>query len=156
MLQRLELFCARGFGLGLLPIAPGTWGTLAGVVLFIFLVECSYSAYLAITLLLFLLGLRLCAVATQILAVHDDKSVVWDEIVGYLVTMFMVPYSWYWMVLGFFVFRFFDIVKPYPIHLIDSKMHNSFGIMFDDVVAGLYGFVTMQLLIYITTLGQQL
>ena len=79
------------------------------------------------------------------LAVHDHPGIVWDEVVGYLVTMVALPADVYWMLAGFILFRFFDIVKPWPIRVIDARMGGGLGIMFDDVLAGLFAAVLLQL-----------
>ncbi|MES9927912.1 MAG: phosphatidylglycerophosphatase A, partial [Candidatus Thiodiazotropha sp. 6PDIVS] len=77
-------------------------------------------------------------VTSRDLGVHDHGGIVWDEIVGYLVTMVFAPAGWYWILVGFLLFRFFDIVKPWPIRWIDKKVGGGFGIMVDDLVAGLF------------------
>jgi phosphatidylglycerophosphatase A len=73
---------------------------------------------------------------------------VWDEIVGYLITMAAAPSGWLWIVLGFVLFRLFDILKPWPVSLADKKLHGGFGVMLDDVIAGLYALLVLQLIAY--------
>jgi len=81
--------------------------------------------------------------------VHDHPGIVWDEIVGYFITMFMVPKEWMWIVSGFILFRFFDILKPWPISVADKQLKGGFGIMFDDVIAGIFALVVIQIALYL-------
>lgn len=133
-------FLALGFGSGLIKPAPGTWGTLAGVPLYMAFVHVpglSLITYLAITLIAFLVGIYLCGKAATDVGVHDHGAIVWDEIVGLLVTMIAITPSLPNLVLGFLLFRLFDILKPWPIRLLDRSVHGGFGIMVDDLLAGL-------------------
>jgi phosphatidylglycerophosphatase A len=124
-------FIAFGFGSGLMPVAPGTWGTLAAVPIYLLLANCAWGVYITLTLAAFLMGI-----------------IVWDEIVGYLLTMFLAPVSVGWMVIGFLLFRLFDIWKPQPIGYVDKKVQGGLGIMLDDVLAAVPAFAVMQLLIW--------
>jgi phosphatidylglycerophosphatase A len=128
-------FIAFGFGTGLMPIAPGTWGTLAAIPLYLLLQESHWLIYLAFTILAFILGVWVSDKVSKDLGVHDYKGIVWDEVVGYLLTMFMAPKGLLWMVLGFILFRIFDIWKPQPIAYVDQKTQGGLGIMLDDVLA---------------------
>jgi phosphatidylglycerophosphatase A len=127
---------AFGFGSGLLPKAPGTYGTLVGVALYLLIAPLSSVLYLLIVLLAFLAGVWICQRASDDLGVHDHSGIVWDEIVGYLVGMAFAPSGWLWIALGFVLFRLFDILKPWPIVLIDQRVKGGFGIMLDDLLAG--------------------
>jgi phosphatidylglycerophosphatase A len=129
---------AFGFGSGRIPFAPGTFGTLIGIPAFLFLSKLSLWQYLLITLLMFLFGIWLCQQAARDLGVHDHPGIVWDEIVGYLITMMVAPEGGLWILVGFGLFRFFDILKPWPIRTIDKKIEGGLGIMLDDVLAGIY------------------
>lgn len=139
-----------GFGTGLAPKAPGTFGTLVGVALYWLLcsLQLSLVLYIAITILCFAVGVWMCAYTAKALGVHDHPAIVWDEVVGYLVTMTFAPSGWLWMVIGFALFRLFDIWKPWPIRVIDRKVHGGFGIMFDDVLAGVYAAIVLALITY--------
>lgn len=139
-------FLALGFGSGLAPAAPGTVGTLAAVPLYLLFQPLPPAYYLGVLLLTFLLGIWLCDVTARQLGVHDHPGIVWDEFVGYWITMFAAPTGWLWVVLGFALFRIFDVLKPWPIRWIDKRVGGGFGIMLDDVLAGLFGFVILQLL----------
>ena len=126
-----------GFGSGLAPVAPGTAGTLAAIPLYLLLKDLPLAGYLAVVALLFLIGLPVCAHAARRLGVHDHPAIVWDEIVGYLVTMIAAPPGLGWIVAGFVLFRFFDILKPWPIRWCDHRVSGGFGIMLDDLLAGM-------------------
>jgi phosphatidylglycerophosphatase A len=131
-------FMAFGFGSGLLPKAPGTYGTLVGIPIYLLMQPLSLIYYVALVCLAFIIGIWVCDVTARDLGVHDHGGIVWDEIVGYLVTMVFAPTGLLWLLLGFLLFRFFDIVKPWPIRWIDKRVGGGFGIMVDDLVAGLF------------------
>ncbi len=133
------LFLAFGFGSGLAKKAPGTFGTLAAVPLYLALVQAqSLIVYSVVTLLVILVGVWICGQAAEKLGEHDFGGIVWDEIAGFLVTMWLVPFTWQAVALGFILFRVFDIVKPWPIRWIDRQVHGGLGIMLDDVLAGVF------------------
>jgi phosphatidylglycerophosphatase A len=144
LLKRPACFLAYGFGSGLAPVAPGTFGTLAALPLFWLLKDLSLPVYLLLTVLAFIAGIWICQQAVDWLGRDDPSAVVWDEIVGYLVTMTAAPAGWQWMVIGFVLFRLFDIWKPWPISLADRKLHGGLGIMLDDVLAGIYAAIVLQ------------
>ncbi len=136
---------AFGFGSGLSPRAPGTMGTLVAVPLYLLMVEyLAMEGYLVMLLMTFLVGIYLCGKTARDLGVHDHGGIVWDEFVGYWITMLMVPVIWYWVLAGFVLFRIFDILKPFPIGLLDKKVGGGLGIMIDDVVAGVYAAIVLQ------------
>lgn len=139
-------FLACGFGSGAMPYAPGTFGTLAAIPLYLLMHALSLPVYLGITVLLFLVGIWLCEKTARALGVHDHSGIVWDEIVGFLVTMTAIPFNAWWILLGFVFFRVFDIIKPWPIHWLDRRVPGGFGIMLDDVLAGIYAWVCVKLL----------
>jgi len=131
------VFIAMGLGSGLSPKAPGTAGTLLTVPLVYLLQQQSLLIYTLVTLFVIATGSWVCGYAAEKLRVHDHSGIVYDEVAGFLITMFMVPAGWYWMLAGFILFRFFDAVKPWPISWIDKNVGGGFGILIDDVVAGL-------------------
>ena len=141
-------FLALGFGSGLIPWAPGTWGTLAAIPLYLLLAQLSLPWYLLAVLLAFAVGVYLCDVTARDAGVHDHPAIVWDEVVGYLITMAAVPLGWQWVLAGFVWFRVFDIVKPWPISLLDRYVKGGFGIMIDDVLAGLFALGAMHALVW--------
>ena len=127
---------AFGFGTGLAPVAPGTFGTLPALLFWIPLSQVHWSIYLAILVVMAVAGIWICQQASDVMGVHDHGGIVWDEIVGYLVAVFLIPFSLTAMVIGFFLFRAFDIVKPWPISWADKKVSGGLGIMLDDIIAG--------------------
>ena len=135
---------AFGFGSGAAPIAPGTWGTLAAVLIYWPLSQLSSDHYLLMLLVTSLMGIYICGQTAKDLGVHDHGSIVWDEFVGFWITMFAAPVGWVWVVVGFILFRFFDIIKPWPISWIDTKITGGFGIMLDDVIAGVMAAAVLQ------------
>jgi len=142
-------FLSLGFGSGLAPFAPGTFGTLAAVPLYLLLREgVSLPAYLLLVGLLSLAGVWLCGVTARALGLHDHPAIVWDEIAGYLLTMAAAPAGWGWVVTGFLLFRLFDILKPWPIRRIDRGVGGGVGIMLDDLLAALYAWLVLQGLAY--------
>jgi phosphatidylglycerophosphatase A len=131
------VFIAMGFGSGLSPKAPGTAGTLMTVPLVYFLQQQSLLVYALVTLFVVLTGSWVCGYAAKKLQVHDHSGIVYDEVAGFLITMFMMPQSGALMIAGFILFRFFDAVKPWPISWFDKNLQGGFGILLDDVIAGL-------------------
>lgn len=144
--QNPTYFIAFGFGSGLMPKAPGTWGTLIAIPLYLLLMQCSSTLYLSITLCAFLFGIVICEKVTRDLGIDDYKGIVWDEIVGYLLTMFLAPVGIFWIIAGFLLFRLFDIWKPQPIRWVDQRVSGGFGIMLDDVLAAIPAWLILQLL----------
>lgn len=141
-----RFFVAFGFGSGLMPWAPGTFGTLMALPVYALLVQGGWGIYLVIMLMAFLMGIAVCDYVSNALGEHDYSGIVWDEIVGYLFTMFLAPPGWLWMMIGFVLFRLFDIWKPQPIRLIDKHVHGGLGIMLDDVMAAIPAWCLLQLL----------
>ena len=142
------LLLAFGFGSGLAPKAPGTIGTLAAIPLYLLLAKLPLIGYAIVVLLSFMVGCWLCGEAAKQLGVHDFGGIVWDEFVGYWITMFAAPAGWLWIALGFVLFRLFDIWKPWPIRTADKQVQGGLGIMLDDVLAGLYAWLCLQALAY--------
>jgi phosphatidylglycerophosphatase A len=146
------MWLACGFGTGAARVAPGTFGTLVGLPFYYFMQPLSSWSYLAIVAVFFIIGIGLCGHAAKKLNVHDHPGIVWDEVVGYLVTMFMAPAGWLWVVVGFALFRLFDIWKPWPIRFLDQQVGGGFGIMVDDLLAGIYAAGLLQLAAYLYSL----
>ena len=138
-------FLAFGFGSGLSPIAPGTMGTLVAIPFAILLRDLSAPIFWGLLFALFWLGVWICGRVSHKLGVHDHGGIVWDEFVGFWITMIAVPATWQWILAGFVLFRLFDIVKPWPVKVADAKMKGGFGIMFDDVLAALYAVIILQI-----------
>ena len=130
-------FLAFGFGSGLSPRAPGTAGTVIAIPLYLLICDLNLVAYTLLLVLSAAAGIWLCGRASGELGVHDHPGIVWDEFVGYWITMWALPTSWVWVAAGFLLFRLFDILKPWPISLCDKRVHGGLGIMLDDVLAGI-------------------
>ena len=137
---------AFGFGSGAAPKAPGTFGTIAACLLYIPLAQLSLEYYVAVLVLSSLVGIYLCGKTSKDIGVHDHGGIVWDEFVGMWITMLMAPAGWLWLAIGFVLFRFFDIIKPWPIRWLDKHVHGGLGIMLDDIVAGFMALICLQLL----------
>lgn len=142
-------FIAFGFGSGAAPKAPGTFGTLAALPLWWLLSQLSFDAYLLVVLVAFIVGIWLCQKTSDDIGVHDHGGIVWDEFVGLWIALIAVPSHWFWVLLGFVLFRLFDIWKPWPIRQIDRRVEGGLGIMLDDVIAGVYALLVLQLLIFL-------
>ena len=141
-------FLAFGLGSGAAPYAPGTFGTLAAIPIYLVLVEyLVWPAYGLVVVVMFAFGVWLCERTERDIGVHDHSGIVWDEFVGYLVTMFAVPVDWVWVVAGFFLFRLFDVWKPFPVRQLERRYQNGFGNMADDLLAGIYANIVLQLLV---------
>ncbi len=125
------------------PKAPGTFGTLAAIPCYLLFTGVSWQIYLLILIASFILGVYLCEQASKNLGVHDHGGIVWDEFVGFWLTLFLIPLHWQWLLLGFALFRFFDIIKPFPIKWLDQHVEGGFGIMIDDVIAGAYAWAIL-------------
>ncbi len=136
---------AFGFGSGLSPKAPGTVGTLAAVPLYLLMSSLPLTAYIIMLLVTFAVGVYLCDKTSRDLGVHDHPGIVWDEFVGYWITMLAAPAGWLWVLIGFLWFRVFDVLKPWPISWLDAKVDGGFGIMIDDVLAGVMALICVQL-----------
>ena len=132
------LFLAFGFGSGLAKKAPGTFGTVAAIPVYWLFVQSGFLFYSVLTVIVTVTGIWICGIAAEKLDEHDFGGIVWDEIAGYLITMWLVPFSWQAAALGFVLFRIFDILKPWPIKWIDQKVHGGLGIMLDDVLAAVF------------------
>ena len=141
---------AFGFGSGLAPKAPGTFGTLLAVPLYLLLFQLSLLPYILVVVIAFAVGIYLCGRTATDLGVHDHPGIVWDEFVGFWITMIAAPAGWLWVVIGFILFRLFDIWKPWPIRFFDKNVESGLGIMIDDVLAGIYALMVLQLIALLT------
>jgi phosphatidylglycerophosphatase A len=137
-------FLAFGCGAGAVPVAPGTFGSLVAVPLYLLLQGLPLAYYLIVVAGMLIFGIWLCGRTAADIGVHDHGGIVWDEIVGYLLTMAAAPPGGLAVALGFFLFRLFDILKPWPIRLADRQVGGGFGIMLDDVLAAVYSWLVLQ------------
>jgi phosphatidylglycerophosphatase A len=151
LLRNPAQLLAFGFGSGLAPKAPGTAGTLAAIPLYLLIAGWSPLQYTGFILLAVVLGIWVCGLASRQLGVHDHPGIVWDEFVGFWITMWAVPPDWHWIVAGFVVFRVYDIVKPWPVSVLDKKAGGGFGIMVDDMLAGAMACMTLHIALRIVS-----
>ena len=139
---------AFGFGSGLAPKAPGTFGTLAAVPFYLLLAGLHPGVYAGIVVAALVAGVLICDSVAADMAIKDPSSIVWDEFVGLWIALFMLPDGWYWLLAGFVLFRFFDILKPWPVSFFDRELTGGLGVMMDDVAAGLYTLGLLQCAAY--------
>jgi len=148
-MRRFILFLSSNAGLGYFPVAPGTVGTLAGIPAFFFLADLPAPLYAATWTGLLFLAFWTAGEAGRIYGIVDDGRIVIDELVGYLVTVAFLPFSWPAALLGFIFFRIFDITKPPPASWFDRRMKNGYGVVLDDVMAGLYGAAALRITLWV-------
>jgi phosphatidylglycerophosphatase A len=145
-LNRLFLLLATGFGVGYSPIAPGTLGTLIAIPIYFFLSNIPSPLYEITLVGFFFLSVWISENAETFFRKKDDQRIVIDEIVGFLVTMLWVQKTIRFVIIGFFLFRFFDILKPFPIRRLEKKLKGGYGVVLDDVMAGVYANITLQVI----------
>ena len=143
-------FIACGFGVGTFPFFPGTVATIAAIPLVVFLSRFSVATYLTVCILLFCIGVVLCHITNRDFGTDDHPAAVFDEIATFPVAMLLVPCTWYFLLLAFLLFRFFDIIKPGPIGWVDRHVHGGFGVMLDDLMAALCAFTILQAILFVT------
>jgi len=136
-------FLAFGFGTGLAPFAPGTFGSLPGILLFWLTMDYGLYVQLGVALTITAAGIWICGESARRIGVHDHGGIVWDEIVGMYITLFAAPVSIVGWVLAFVLFRVMDIVKPWPIRDLDHRLGGGVGIMLDDLAAALYAAILL-------------
>lgn len=144
--EKIILWLAFGFGFGWIRPAPGTWGTIPGV-LIAYAVMSSPWLHFSIAAIFTVGGIWVCRRASEILGVHDFDGIVIDEIAGVLIALLWFEPSWLVLLLGFAWFRLFDIVKPFPIRWVDKKVSGGLGIMLDDIIAGVFAWVALYVII---------
>lgn len=145
-MDRLIMFIATGAGTGYLPKAPGTWGSMLGIGLWFGLRHLEPASYVGITLVLFVIG-TVCAGSAEKIVDHADPGIiVIDEIVGQMIALTAAPHHPLAVLSAFLLFRFFDILKPFPVGWLDRHIHGGLGIMLDDVIAGLYALLLVHLI----------
>jgi phosphatidylglycerophosphatase A len=141
---------ASGFGVGLAPVAAGTFGSAAALIpWFFWLRGQSPAIYLGTVAIAFVVGVVAAHWVIAKTRIEDPSVVVWDEFIGQWLALFLAPAGWLWMLGGFALFRLFDIWKPWPVRWADRKLHGGFGAMFDDVLAGLYALAVLQAIAYL-------
>ena len=139
-------FFSLGFGSGLAPKAPGTFGTIIGLPLFWLISSYGLGVKLAIITAIFIFGIYCCDKTGKALGVADHGAIVWDEIVAMMLVLVFAPLTWLGWLVAFCLFRLFDIWKPFPISYFDAKLKNGFGVMFDDLLAAIYAIICVLIL----------
>jgi phosphatidylglycerophosphatase A len=151
LFQHPRHLIALGFGSGLVPKAPGTFGTIVGLAMFGLIAGHPLWLQLIIVALLFVVGISICGKTAQALGTPDHGSIVWDEIVAMMLVLAFTPPFILWWVIAFILFRLFDIWKPFPIKQCDNKLKGGFGVMFDDFLAAIYTILLIQFSIWLLT-----
>ena len=151
--ERAVLFVATGFFIGNLPFAPGTFGSLIGLPLCFLLSRLDLLKSVICILVFILFAMGIASAAEKIIKQRDPGQIVIDEIAGLMVTLAGLPFNLKTALAGFIIFRVFDILKPFPIRMIDRSVGGGSGIVLDDVMAGIYGNLIIRLGIYITGAG---
>lgn len=144
MLRQPAHLLAFGFGSGLAPFAPGTVATLVAMPLFWLLMQAPELVHYTTLAVLFVLGIPICQKTNAALGVMDHRSIVWDEIVAFMLVLEFTPYHPGWWATAFVLFRLFDIWKPFPIHYCDVRIKGGLGVMFDDLLAAVYAILALK------------
>jgi phosphatidylglycerophosphatase A len=139
-------FIAFGFGSGASPVAPGTVGTLLAIPFYLLLQNLPLDLYLMFLLVFTLFSIWISDRISREIHYHDHPGMNLDEFVGFFVTMIGAPHGFAWVIVGFLLFRLFDIWKPWPIDIIDEKVHGGFGMILDDIFAGIFAMIMVQYL----------
>ena len=144
--EKLAVFISTGVYTGYFPFAPGTIGTITAIPLVLLLSLFTPLTYGIVTVAIFVAGVWSSGMAEVIFQRNDAPPIVIDEIVGFLITMFYVPKGAKYIILGFFLFRFFDIIKPYPANVMNEQVKGGWGVVLDDVFAGIYANISIQVI----------
>ncbi|RMF92820.1 MAG: phosphatidylglycerophosphatase A [Candidatus Schekmanbacteria bacterium] len=145
-MKKLIILFVSFFYLGYAPIVPGTFGSLGGLAIYYFIDDLSPFFFIAIVSVLFVAGSIAATKAEEYYGRKDSSEIVIDEVVGMLITLFLIPFSLKNLIVGFVVFRIMDIIKPFPGRAVE-RIKGGTGVMLDDVVAGIYGNILMQVFI---------
>ncbi|EXA96859.1 phosphatidylglycerophosphatase A [Acinetobacter sp. 1295259] len=152
--NRCIVFCGVGFGSGLAPKAPGTFGSAFALLFIPIWLSLGFNLSLIAILIMSLVGIYICGQTAKVIDVHDDGRIVWDEFAGQSITFLPLLYlqqmNWMWVIGGFILFRIFDVWKPWPIRVIDRQVHGGFGIMLDDIIAGVWAALCTLIIIHLS------
>ncbi len=150
--QRCIVFCGVGFGSGLAPKAPGTFGSAFALLFIPAWLALGFFNSVLIIVLMSLLGIYLCGRTAELMGVHDDGRIVWDVFAGQSISCLPLVYLgqmiWLWVLIGFALFRLFAVWKPWPIRVVDRRVHGGFGIMLDDIIAGIWAALCILIYLY--------
>ncbi|MFX6794746.1 phosphatidylglycerophosphatase A, partial [Acinetobacter baumannii] len=151
---RCIVFCGVGFGSGLAPKAPGTFGSAFALLFVPIWLSLGFTLSLIAILIMSVVGIYICGQTAKVINVHDDGRIVWDEFAGQSITFLPLLYlqqiNWIWVITGFILFRIFDVWKPWPIRVIDRQVHGGFGIMLDDIIAGVWAALCTLIIIHLS------
>jgi len=147
-MNRFILFWATGFGVGHSPIAPGTLGTLVAIPIYYFLSSIPSPLYELTLLTFFFFSVWISENAEAFFGKRDDQRIVIDEMMGFLITMLWIPRTILSIVVGFILFRFLDILKPFPIRRLEKSLKGGFGVVLDDIIAGVYGNIILHIICF--------
>ncbi len=153
ILTRFFLLLATGLGVGYSPIAPGTLGTLLAIPVYYFLSNIASPIYEVTLIGFFFLSVWISEKGEIFFGKKDDSRIVVDEMMGFLIAMLWVPKTILFITIGFFLFRFFDILKPFPIRHLERRLKGGFGVVLDDVMAGIYASIILHLISFYFTLS---
>jgi phosphatidylglycerophosphatase A len=142
--QNPLVFIASGFGLGLMPITPGSFATLGGLIIYLCIAHWAWWAYLVVFFAVSWIAVYLSDRLSRAYHLHDPTVVCLDEFSGMLITLFLVPPTWPFILAGFVLFRLFDIWKPWIIGIVDKNMDSGFGMVLDDILAGIFAWIFLQ------------
>jgi len=145
-MDKLIMLIATGLGLGYLPKAPGTWGSLLGIPIHLLLIQLAAQNYVIALVVIVVVGVLAAGSAEKIMDLRDPGLVVIDEVIGMLITLIGAPAKPLVLLTGFILFRIFDIAKPYPIRLIDRHLNGGIGIVMDDMLAGVFALAVLQVI----------
>ncbi|HCA5043437.1 phosphatidylglycerophosphatase A [Acinetobacter baumannii] len=152
--NRCIVFCGVGFGSGLAPKAPGTFGSAFALLFVPIWLSLGFTLSLIAILIMSVVGIYICGQTAKVINVHDDGRIVWDEFAGQSITFLPLLYlqqiNWIWVITGFILFRIFDVWKPWPIRVIDRQVHGGFGIMLDDIIAGVWAALCTLIIIHLS------
>ena len=148
----IVVFLATGFFTGFLPTMPGTWGTFAGIPLVIISHRLTSIMQPVVAVVFVTFAAYIAGRAEILFKDRDARPIVIDEMVGFLITLLWLPLNFLTLCLGFFLFRLFDIVKPPPISIVEKRLHGGWGIVLDDVLAGVFANVTLRLMLIVAGL----
>jgi len=151
--ERAVLFMATGFFIGRIPVASGTFGSLIGLPLCFLLSRLNFLQSASVILIFILFAIGIASAAEKILKQKDPGQIVIDEIAGLMVALAGLPFNLKTVFAGFIVFRVFDILKPFPIRILDTSVKGGSGVVLDDVLAGIYSNLVVRLGIYIISTG---
>ncbi|MGM7373061.1 phosphatidylglycerophosphatase A, partial [Acinetobacter baumannii] len=152
--NRCIVFCGVGFGSGLAPKAPGTFGSAFALLFVPIWLSLGFTLSLIAILIMSVVGIYICGQTAKVINVHDDGRIVWDEFAGQSITFLPLLYlqqiNWIWVITGFILFRIFDVWKPWPIRVIDRQVHGGVGIMLDDIIAGVWAALCTLIIIHLS------